>query len=266
MALSVLLLPAPVDADIVVIIDALRFTSAACYAMANGARSIVPFRDVEAARAFAAAWTPTTDAPQRPLLAGERHALKPDGFDLGNSPLEFTRDTVRGRDIAWSTTNGTRAIEVANLLGRVVSPRPPSPSHTLPQSSSLGVRDALLASPVNLKAVCSLLAPRLQEGATVAIVCSGREGGLALEDAATAGRLVTLLRERLGDALPVDDGARASASISEAYGEDFARCFGDAQHGRTLRELGFGSDLEACAACDAIQVVPRWRDGRFVAG
>ena len=31
-------------------------------------------------------------------------------FDLGNSPREFTPDKVRGRTIASTTTNGTRAL------------------------------------------------------------------------------------------------------------------------------------------------------------
>ena len=64
----------------------------------------------------------------------------------------------------------------------------------------------------------------------------------------------------------MNDGARASACIDEAYGEDFARLFRDAQHGRFLRDHGFGADLDACGALDAVPVVPRWRDGCFVAG
>lgn len=237
MPLHVYLLPEPVAAEVVVIIDVLRFTSSAAYALAAGARSIATCETVEQARAVAG-YRPGT------LLAGERQAVKPPGFDLGNSPLEFTAAAVRGRDIAWTTTNGTRAIATAGAPHR----------------------DLLLASPVNLSAVAALLAPRLGEDAVVAVACSGREGGFALEDAACAGHLVARLRRTLGDALTMNDGARASACIHEAYGEDSARLFRDAQHGRWLRDHGFGSDLEACGALDALEVVPRWRDGRFVAG
>ncbi len=258
MPLLVLLTPQPTDADLTVVIDVLRFTTAAACALSRGARALIPHATVDEARA-AARTLPSA------LLAGERHALKPDGFDLGNSPLEFTRDAVEGRDIVWTTTNGTRAITLALA---VVAPRPPSPAPATPHPSPPRAtpRDLLLASYVNLSAVVSLLEREFGEGATVAVVCSGREGGFALEDSACAGRLVRRLHAAWGDELTMNDGARASACIDEAYGEDLARLFRDAQHGRFLRDHGFSADLQACAQVDAVDVVPRWRDGRFVAG
>ncbi|MHB8839663.1 MAG: 2-phosphosulfolactate phosphatase, partial [Gemmatimonadaceae bacterium] len=252
--------PTPVAADVAVVVDVLRFTSSAAYALANGARSVVPCATLDEARAQAG----------QALVAGERHGTRPDGFDLGNSPLEFTRQAVQGRDIAWTTTNGTAAIET------VLNTHAPSPlTHLSPPHSSqppaplplpLLPRDVSLASYVNLSAVAAFLAPLLEACSAVAIACSGRDGGFALEDSACAGALVRRLQARLGDALTVDDGARACACIDEAYGEDIARLFRDAQHGRFLGNHGFGADLLACAALDAVQVVPRWRDGRFVAG
>ncbi|MBI2408895.1 MAG: 2-phosphosulfolactate phosphatase [Gemmatimonadetes bacterium] len=263
MSVTVTLLPSPLQADVVAIIDVLRFTTSAAYALANGARSIIPCDSVDAARAHRGT----------SLLAGERHAVRPDGFDFGNSPLEFTREKVQGRDLAWTTTNGTRAI--ATMLGATQDaespllvptpqsqPRAPT-SSPLPKSSIYSC-DLVLSSYVNLKAVALLLAPRLAENAVVAIACSGRDGGFALEDAACAGALVRRLQAVVGDRLPLNDAARACACLDEAYGEDLARLFRDAQHGRFLQDHGFGADLLACAALDAVQIVPRWRDGRFV--
>ncbi|MHB1311058.1 MAG: 2-phosphosulfolactate phosphatase [Gemmatimonadaceae bacterium] len=258
--LTVQLAPEAPNADVLVVIDVLRFTTSAATALANGALSVTPCETVAQARTAAMA-NPAA------LLAGERQAAKPPGFHLGNSPLEFTREAVQGRDIVWTTTNGTRA--VARALGTLT---PPAPASTLPPPPALTLPlplprtgDIALASFVNLTAVVSLLEPRLRSGASVAVVCSGREGGFALEDAACAGALVRRLVARLDIGLTLNDGARASACIDEAYGEDFARLFRDARHGRTLRELGFGADLEACGALDAVQAVPRWRGGRFVA-
>ncbi len=269
--LTVLLAPEPPHADVVVIVDVLRFTSSAAYALAHGALGIVPCATVDEARA-------ARRAHPSALLAGERDAVKPDGFDLGNSPLEFTRAAVQGKDIIWTTTNGTQAVALAVALavapalaraaGQASAPPPsPSPSQALPLPlpSAHTTRDLLLASYVNLSAVVTALERVLQAGASIAVVCSGREGGFALEDAACAGRLVRALQVTVSGALTMNDGARASACLDEAYGEDFARLFRDAQHGRTLRDLGLGADLDACAARDAVQVVPRWRAGRFVA-
>lgn len=261
MPLHSFLLPTPTFADTYVVVDVLRFTTSAAYALANGARSISPCETLEQARAM---------KQRNPdmLLAGERNAVRPEGFDFGNSPLEFTPDAVQGRDLAWTTTNGTLAIGVClNTSSAIPRPhtRPPSVNPSTPPRSSNSC-DLILASPVNLRAVASLLEPLLREGAVVAIACSGREGGFSLEDSACAGALVRRLHAALGGSLTMDDGARACACIDEAYGEDFARLFRDAQHGRFLRDHGFGADLDACAAVDALQVVPRWRDGRFVAG
>lgn len=262
MLLSVHLLPEPCAADLVVIVDVLRFTSSAAYALGNGARSILPCGTVAEARA-AISELPTA------ILAGERHGLKPAGFDLGNSPLEFTSDAVQGRDIVWTTTNGTAAIAIATSG---TGPRPPHSASTRSPAPSprtphpLPKRDLILASYVNCAVVVAALESELRAGASVAVVCSGREGGFALEDAACAGRLVRRLRAAAGDVLILNDGARASACIDEAYGEDFPRLFRNAQHGRFLRDRGFGADLEACGALDAVHVVPRTRAGRFVAG
>jgi 2-phosphosulfolactate phosphatase len=275
--LIVHLLLEPPDADVIVIIDVLRFTTSAACALANGARSLLPCATIEEARSA------VHRLPSTVLLAGERDALKPAGFDLGNSPLEFTSAVVQGRDIVWTTTNGTAAIAIAAGSGHPVPPHPtsthspapnprtPHPTSTRPPAPdprtphSLPKRDLILLSYVNHTAVVSLLEPLLREGVSVAVVCSGREGGFALEDSACAGRLVRRLHAALGDALMMNDGARASACIDEAYGEDFPRLFRDAQHGRFLRDRGFGRDLEACGALDALHVVPRARDGRFVA-
>ena len=253
--LTVHLLPEAPHADVVVVIDVLRFTTSAATALANGAHSLIPCETIALAR---------TAAKTHPnaLLAGERDAIKPHGFHLGNSPLEFTKEAVQGRDIIWTTTNGTRTIALSVPAPALTLPQPPALTLPLPLPRP---GDITLASLVNLTAVVSLLEPRLRGGSSVALVCSGREGGFALEDAACAGALVRRLVDRLGNGLTVNDGARASACIDEAYGEDFARLFRDAQHGRTLRDLGAGADLEACGALDAVQVVPRWRGGRFVA-
>ena len=43
-------------------------------------------------------------------LAGERKMLTVPGFDLGNSPREFTREAVEGKTVLLTTTNGTAAM------------------------------------------------------------------------------------------------------------------------------------------------------------
>ena len=90
--------------SIVVIIDVLRATTTMCAAFDNGVRSIIPCLEKEIAREY---------QDKGFLVAGERNGIQIEGFDFGNSPYSFMRDDLAGRDLAMSTTNGTKALDAA---------------------------------------------------------------------------------------------------------------------------------------------------------
>ena len=93
------------EADfIVVIIDVLRATTSFCAALDNGAKSIIPLAGVDEAYIY---------KEKGYLVAGERDGSKIDFADFGNSPAGFKTPLIKGRDIAYTTTNGTQAIELA---------------------------------------------------------------------------------------------------------------------------------------------------------
>ncbi len=107
--LSVAMLPELVDDSLlasstVVVIDIFRASTTIIHALAHGARAIHPCLSVDDAQRIAV----TLPTPQR-LLGGERGGVKIAGFDLGNSPFEYTSDVVHGKDIVFTTTNGTKA-------------------------------------------------------------------------------------------------------------------------------------------------------------
>ncbi|MBS7654517.1 2-phosphosulfolactate phosphatase, partial [Candidatus Bathyarchaeota archaeon] len=89
--------------DLIIIIDALRCCSSIVTALANGAEAIIPVKTLREAYRIHA-------RNPKYLLAGERGGLKPRGFDLGNSPLEYTSERVHGKIILLTTTSGTTAI------------------------------------------------------------------------------------------------------------------------------------------------------------
>ena len=99
----------------VIVIDLLRATSTICQALASGAREVVPFLDVDDALAAAKG----TDRASI-VLGGERRGGKIPGFDVGNSPAEYTSQVVGGKRVFITTTNGTRAMHHARLASRVV--------------------------------------------------------------------------------------------------------------------------------------------------
>ena len=99
--------PGSLRGGVAVVVDVLRATTVMVQALAVGCDAIIPCGEIEEAVKVAAGFPPG-DA----LLAGERHGLPIPGFDLGNSPLEFTPEVCQGKTLVMTTTNGTRAIQI----------------------------------------------------------------------------------------------------------------------------------------------------------
>jgi 2-phosphosulfolactate phosphatase len=222
-------------AGLSVVIDVLRASTTIAVALDHGAVEIIPVLEPDDARRRALEIGPAT------LLAGERNAVPPTGFHLGNSPLEYSRERVAGKTIVLTTTNGTKALLAA-----------------APNS-----RDVLIGSYVNFTVTLAAVRSAIRQGLDVDIVCAGSEGKFSLEDTACAGRFVRFAMRRPGKAGPpvLNDAARAALLIEQNYGQDIARLFDDADHGRTLRNAGFGDDLIACATLDAHPVVAAYENG-----
>ena len=210
-----------------VVIDVLRASSTIVAALAAGAQSIYPVVSTEEAIKLA-----TLLGREDALLAGERRGLKVEGFDLGNSPREFTPETVGGKRVVMSTTNGTRALV-----------------------SVAGAERVLVASFLNLSAVAVACAGAER----LAVVCAGREGRFSIEDAVCAGMLLGRLKERLGGALEVEDAGRAALALAEALVLDDA-LFEDAAAARALAKIDMLDDVSWCVRLDVEELVPELKE------
>jgi 2-phosphosulfolactate phosphatase len=226
--------------DHVVVIDVLRATSTMVEALDQGAKAIVPVETADEAVRMA-----QNIGRDSVRLCGERKGLPIDGFDLGNAPGEFTSDQVRDMTLVMTTTNGTRAVlAVAERQGAAAEDGPVT---------------ILAGSYLNLSAVTDRLAT---SGAkAVAVVCAGREGRFALEDAACAGALVGSLGDR-GHALELNDAAAAARRLAEGTAPE--ALIAATAAGRSLVEIGRGEDLAFCAQVDRTGIVPRLRGRRII--
>ncbi len=148
----------------VVVIDVLRASTTICHALVAGAAEVIPCVEVDEAKRIAA------DLPGKVLLGGERKGLPIDGFDLGNSPSEYTHERVADATLVFTTTNGTRALNHARLADRV-----------------------LMGAFVNASAVVRQLLDQKQ----IHILCAGTNGEYSEDDILLAGFLVQRL-ERHG--------------------------------------------------------------------
>ena len=216
---------------VVVVIDVLRASTSIATALANGARAVIPVDSTEEVVTRAKAFERS-----EVKLAGERQMRPIPGFDLGNSPREFSREVVEGKTVLLSTTNGTTAI-----------------------ASLQGPRDVVIGSYVNFSAVLAMLRAALRGGADIAILCAGRDKQFSLEDAACAGRFVHHAMRRRTD-VAVNDAAFASMLIDRRYSDNLMRLFSASAHGRALSEAGYGDDLADCAAIDSYPIIPIYQD------
>ncbi len=218
----------------VVVIDVLRATSSILEALCNGARAVCPAATPEEATVLA-----QRVGRRDTLLCGERRGVRIDGFDLGNSPLEFTREKVTGKLLAMTTTNGTAALLAAG-----------------------GSATVLLGSLLNLGAVADCLA---SNGEPAIAVCAGREGNFALEDAACAGLLVLALRDRM-KRVTLNDAGVAAAALARPFREkSLLPLLKRSAGGRALLGLGLGDDVAFCARVDRYDMVPELRDRQVTA-
>ena len=225
------LTPADVQNRVVAVIDVLRASTTIAAALANGARAVIPLESSEDVATRSKQFERSAV-----LLSGERRMLRMEGFDLGNSPVEHSREVVEGKTVLLTTTNGTKALLAVQ-----------------------GARDVVVASYVNLTAVCAMLRAALRGGADVTIVCAGQDRQFGLEDAACAGRYVYQLTRRHEQA-EVNDAALAASLIDRKYGDNLMRLFSTAAHGRALAAAGFEGDLAACATVDSYPVIPIYQD------
>ena len=208
----------------VLVIDVLRASTSIITALINGCEAVVPVATAEEAHQRAAALPAGTV-----VIAGERRGEPLAGFDLGNSPLDFTVERVSGKTLIMTTSNGTQALLAAR------------------RAAAIGV-----AGLVNLGAAATWAVSGRRD---VTLVCAGERGAISLEDHACAGLLVDRL-QREEPAAEVSPIAREALEFGRRYGKDVGRLGEDSPWARHLTARGRGPDVAACLMLDTTTVVP----------
>lgn len=217
--------------DIAVVTDILRASSVIVAALAAGVKCVRPFLEIDEAIEAA-----SHDAA--PLLCGERTGIKVPGFDLGNSPGDFTSEKCRGRTAFMTTTNGTRAILAAT-------------------SAKLVKILAFTNMSVTVKSLAEC------EG-TVHLVCSGTDGYVSWEDTLACG-MATELLESAGFEAGDDTTRIAVAAYRQELGDvkitepefraRLAQVLRKGRGGRRVREIGLEKDIDEVARLDDFAIL-----------
>lgn len=149
----------PVTANrLTVVIDILRATTSFCTAFDYGVEKIIPLNSLEQALEF---------KHKGNLVAAERDGLKPEFADFSNSAFDYMTDSIRGKTIYYTTTNGTEAISIARTNGKVA-----------------------IASFLNYLAMAEWLKTRDED---ILLLCAGWKNNYCIEDTLCAGAIAELL-------------------------------------------------------------------------
>lgn len=214
-------------------IDVLRATTTITQALHVGAEAVQAFSDIQQLMQVSEAW-----AGDLRIRAGERGGQKVAGCDLGNSPLDHSEASTKGKRLFMSTTNGTRCLE------RI-------------QSAST----VLAAALTNRRCVAEYLLTHQPD--TVWMVGSGWEGSYSLEDTVCAGAIadyvLTHTPHDFGE-LAGNDELVAAATLFQHWRDRLVDLLKLASHGQRLLRLGNLDDLKYCAQLDILETLPIQRD------
>ena len=230
MLIDAVLTPAEIDtlpeadlsATVCVVFDVLRATSSILTALAHGVEEILPVASIEEALAAREVWP-------HAVLGGERLGDRIDGFDLGNSPLEYCRAGLRL--IVTTTTNGTVALRAC-----------------------ASAREVWVGALLNMQALVDRLGQTAPERVT--LVCAGTFRELALEDALAAGMLAAAFPEAA-----LTDAAQVARAIYLQHRENLGAALELAKNGRVLLAKGRGEDVAWCAQLSRYPLVGILRGG-----
>lgn len=216
---------------VVVVIDILRATSSMCVAFQTGAARILPVSTPEECRLF-------KDFDF--LCAAERNAVKIEGFDMGNSPFEFQNPLISGRSIAFTTTNGTKAIK---------------------QSKELNAAEIVIGSFLNIDVLAEWL---LKQQKPVILLCAGWKDKFNIEDTLFAGALTTKIKHAFA---PDCDSALAAETLYNAASKDLETFVRQSSHAKRFSSLhAHEDDVRFCLQKNTAPVLPLMKGEYLVNG
>lgn len=213
----------------VIVIDLLRSTTSILEALVNGANQVIPAQDVEEARMFSANWN-----RKEGILAGERGGLKISGYDVGNSPMEFSREKIKGKNVIICTTNGTSAILDAKTADKIYL-------------GSLRNKTAVARAALNAKN-------------DIILLCAGTMGECSADDVICAGGILGAMEKISDQPLEYNDFSLVCRIMYDAW-KNGEMNLSDIKHYTTLSGLGFDEDLIYCFEEDKTDRVPVYRFG-----
>lgn len=215
---------------IVVVIDVLRATTVITTAIMNGCREVIPLLTVEEAISN------KEQLKENCILGGERRAMKINGFDLSNSPREYTSAKVKDKTVILTTTNGTRTL-----------------------TSSLAAKRILVGAMINGRAVARKL---YEFNKDVVIINAGTNGQFSMDDFICTGFILRELKN-IDVNLELSDISKAAMKVYDDYPNiiDYIK---EAKHYDVMLSLDLKEDIEYCIQKNITEIVPEYKQKHII--
>jgi 2-phosphosulfolactate phosphatase len=213
----------------VVIVDIFRATTSICGALDYGVKAIIPVKRIRHARFMKRLGY---------IVAAERNGHKVRFAHIGNSATAFFKPEFKGKEIVYSTTNGTKAIKRADKAKKII-----------------------IGSFINLGAVAKWLA---NDNSNVVIFCAGWKNKVNMEDSLFAGALSEILLSKYGFVTDDDSTTMAIDQWNKAK-DNIIEYIEQSSHRRRLRNLVDEELLEYTFSIDKSDVVPIVKGYKVVA-
>lgn len=216
---------------VAIVIDMFRATSVITTALSNGCKEVIPCLTIEETLEKSKEYN-----REDYILGGERNALKIEGFDLSNSPLEYKSSVVGGKTVFMTTTNGTRTLAKSKAADRI-----------------------FIAAMINAKAVAKKL---IEVNKDVVIINAGTHGNFSMDDYICGGYIINqILKDKSN--VELTDIAKTANMIYEAH-SDILSYVKDATHYSVMKSLGLDGDIEYCTKKDIMDIVPEYKEDKIL--
>lgn len=211
-----------------VVVDVLRASSTIITAMQHQCDRMIPAASpMEAADIKKA-------SEGEVLLGGEMDTKKIQGFDMGNSPLEYTDENIMDKIIIFSTADGSGAIKACAEAAEV-----------------------LIGAILNAGAIAEKI---IEIGRDVIFVCAGTQGKFSADDILAAGCILDRIMD-LDVVVEMDDIGRVALKMYRSAKKNLSAALEGCKQYENLVGTGLKRDVEFCLQEDLFPIVPVYKEG-----
>jgi 2-phosphosulfolactate phosphatase len=206
--------------DTVVVVDVFRASATMCAMLHNGATAVIPVADIEEAKQYKSAGF---------LVGAERKTRKCDFADFGNSPFDYTREIVAGKEVVFTTTNGTMAIEMGKESRRL-----------------------FIGTFSNIDALADKC---MESPGRIVVICAGWNNRVNVEDTLFGGAFAERLSKK-ADMTPGSDAVRIALTLWHQAKNDPLTYLRQSDHYQRLIDNHATGDAAYCLQENTVSVVP----------